>query len=279
MLTHMGRLPARPHQSEQSRRAPGARGRKHLQDLPTGIITLLFTDIEGSTRLWEIYPDAMPAAMARHDAILRVAIEDEGGVVFRTVGDAFFAAFERVERALAAALRSQLGLYREPWDALGLPCARAGAWRDVPMRVRMALHTSAVDARDGEYFGPPLNRVARLLSAAHGGQTLLCGETADRMGGALPAGTALRELGEHRLRDLQQPLRIYQLLADELPADFPPLKTLTAAKGRPPGDAPLRQAKLPGMPQVDYDALWRREKERERLRKKPKQKKDEGGFF
>ena len=252
-----------------------------MTGLPTGTITLLFTDIEGSTRLWEIYPDAMPAAIDRHDALVRAAVECAGGAVFRTVGDAFFAAFADVASALAAALQAQRALHTEPWEAIGLPCPRVRTQRVVPLRVRMALHTSPVELRGGEYFGPPLNRVARLLSAGHGGQTLLCGETAGVVRDSLPDGVTLRDMGLHRLRDLQQPIQIFQLLADDLPADFPPLKTLTVIETRPPNGVPLRQAKLPGMPAVDYDALWRREQQRERQRKKRRKTRggENGGLF
>lgn len=253
-----------------------------MSDLPTGTITLLFTDIEGSTRLWEIYPDAMPAAIDRHDTIVRVAVERAGGVVFRTVGDAFFAAFADVAGALAAALQAQRALHAEPWEAIGLPCARVRTGRVVPLRVRMALHTSAVELRGGEYFGPPLNRVARLLAAAHGGQTLLCGDTVGALRESLPDGVALRDMGLHRLRDLQQPIQIFQLLTDDLAADFPPLKTLTVIETRPPSGVALRQAKLPGMPAVDYDALWRQEqqqRERQRKRRRKARGEETDGLF
>ena len=133
-----------------------------MPDLPTGTVTFLFTDIEGSTIRWEQHREAMQAALARHDAILRQAIEGHGGVVFKTVGDAFYAAFATAPDALHAALVAQRALQTEPWpEALG------------PIRVRMALHTGAAEERDGDYFGPPLNRVARLLAAGHGGQVLL----------------------------------------------------------------------------------------------------------
>jgi class 3 adenylate cyclase len=243
-----------------------------VPERPTGIITLLFTDIEGSTGLWERHPLTMPAAMGRHDTILSEVIETRGGYVFRTVGDAFFAAFAGAVAALGAALAAQRALGAEPWpmlDELGGARSR--------ITVRMALHTSAVDLRDGDYFGPPLNRVSRLLSAGHGGQTLVCGETAERVRDSLPADVALRDLGLHRLKDLKQPLHIFQLEAPGLRADAPPLKTLTVAATRAPSDTVFHQAKLPGMPGVDYDELWRREKERERERRSKKRKKPEGG--
>src|SRR5215208_6985721 len=128
---------------------------------PTGTLTFLFTDIEGSTRLCEYDDLAMQAALARHDEILRWAIEERGGYVFKTVGDAFCAVFATVPDALEAALEIQRRLLSSEWQETG------------PLRVRMALHTGAAEERDGDYFGPPVNRVARLLSAAHGGQVLL----------------------------------------------------------------------------------------------------------
>ena len=132
-----------------------------MVSLPTGTVTFLFTDIEGSTALWERYPEAMRQALARHDAILREAIAAHRGHVFKTIGDAFCAAFSTAPEALAAAAAAQRALHGESWGEVG------------PLRVRMALHTGAAELRDGDYFGPPLNRVARLLAAAHGGQALV----------------------------------------------------------------------------------------------------------
>jgi class 3 adenylate cyclase len=128
---------------------------------PTGTVTFLFTDIEGSAKMWERSPQAMQAALARHDELLRLTIEERGGYVFKTVGDAFCCTFTTATEALDAALEIQRKLFDEEWQVTD------------PLRVRMALHTGAVQERDGDYFGPPLNRVARLMSAAHGGQVLL----------------------------------------------------------------------------------------------------------
>src|SRR5947208_465646 len=143
-----------------------------MPELPTGIVTFLFTDIEGSTRLWEQQPEAMRAALAGHDALLRAAIEAHGGQIFKTVGDQFCAAFAAAPDALAAALEAQRALAAETFAAVG------------PLRVRMALHTGAAEERGGDYFGPPLNRLARLLAAGHGGQVLLSQASADRVRGA-----------------------------------------------------------------------------------------------
>jgi class 3 adenylate cyclase len=129
-----------------------------MADLPTGTVTFLFTDIEGSTKLWEKSPRGMQVALTRHDALLWEAIEGHGGFVFKTVGDAFCAVFPTALGALESALAAQRSLFSEGWGE------EIGA-----LRARMALHTGTTHERDGDYFGPPVNRVARLLSAGHGG--------------------------------------------------------------------------------------------------------------
>jgi class 3 adenylate cyclase len=189
---------------------------------PTGTLTFLFTDIEGSTKMWERDSSVMQVALARHDEILRSAMEERGGYVFKTVGDAFCCAFLTAPDALEAALDTQRRFLSSDWEQSG------------PLRVRMALHTGAAEERDGDYFGPPLNRVARLLSAAHGGQVLLSLPTQELVRDQLPAGTTLRDLGEHRLKDLFRPERVYQLLAPGLPSEFPPLRTLEAYRNNLP---------------------------------------------
>jgi predicted ATPase/class 3 adenylate cyclase len=183
---------------------------------PIGTLTFLFTDIEGSTRLWEHNALAMQAALARHDELLRWAIEEHGGYVFKTVGDAFCAVFPTVPDALQAAVEIQRRLFSSEWEQTG------------PLRVRVALHTGAAEERDGDYFGPPVNRVARLLSAAHGGQVLLSLPAQELVRDQLPAGTSLSDLGEYRLKDLFRPERVFQLSAPDLPSEFPPLRTLEA---------------------------------------------------
>src|SRR5215218_3400962 len=182
---------------------------------PTGTVTFLFTDIEGSTKLWEKSPTSMHSALARHDAILREAIEGHGGFVFKTVGDAFCAAFPTAVDALEAALSCQRSLLSEKWpEEIGT------------LRVRMAQHTGTAHQRDADYFGAPLNRVARLLSAAHGGQVLLSSSTQELVRDQLPKDTHLRDRGERHLKDLARPQRIFQLTAAGLPTEFPPLRTL-----------------------------------------------------
>src|SRR5829696_6514211 len=199
--------------------------------LPTGTVTFLFTDIEGSTKLWERNPEGMRVALTRHDAILRESIERHGGYVFKTVGDAFCAAFPTALDALESALAAQRALSSEEWgEALG------------SLRVRTALHTGATEERDGDYFGPPVNRVARLLSAGHGGQVLLSLPTQELVRDQLPAGTSLMDLGERRLKDLFRPERIFQLTAPSLPSEFPPLRTLESH----PNNLPLQSTPLVG---------------------------------
>jgi predicted ATPase/class 3 adenylate cyclase len=182
--------------------------------LPTGTVTFLFTDIEESTRLWEQYPAAMRQALARHDSLLRHAIETHGGCIFKTVGDQFCTAFAAAPAALAAAMAAQCTLQAESWEVTG------------PLRVRMALHAGDAHQRERDYFGPPLNRVARLLAAGHGGQILLSQAAQERVRDYLPPGASLRDLGERRLRDLVCPEHVYQLLHPDLPQEFPPLRTL-----------------------------------------------------
>jgi predicted ATPase/class 3 adenylate cyclase len=181
---------------------------------PTGTVTFLFTDIEGSTRRWERGRDAMRIALARHDALMRNAITAHGGSVFKTVGDAFCAAFATAPEALAAALDAQRALQAEDFGAVG------------GMLVRMALHTGTAQERDDDYFGPAVNRVARLLAIGHGGQVLVSHTTADLLQGELPANISLRDLGAHQLKDLTRPEHVYQLIADDLSETFPALRSL-----------------------------------------------------
>ena len=189
---------------------------------PTGTVTFLFTDIEGSTKMWERDAATMQAALARHDEILQRAIEANGGYVFKTVGDAFCAAFVSTTDALDAALQGQRTLLAEGWD------------EGCVIRARMALHSGEAEERAGDYFGPTLNRVARLLSTGYGGQILVSRAARELAGDRLPPGTSLEDLGEKRLKDLTRPERIFQVLAPELPKDFPALKTLDARRNNLP---------------------------------------------
>ena len=201
-----------------------------MAELPSGTVTFLFTDIEGSTARWEGAPEAMRVALARHDALVRAAIVEHHGHVVKTMGDAFHAAFARAHDALAAALDAQRRLAAEPWGEVG------------PLRVRMALHTGASEERDGDYFGPTLNRAARLLGAGHGGQVLLSQATYELVRDAPPEGAALVDLGEHRLKDLARPERVFQLGGPGLAGDFPPLRSLDGH----PNNLPIQATPLIG---------------------------------
>ncbi len=187
-------------------------------ELPTGNLTFLFTDIEGSTRLWEEYPEQMRVALQRHDTLMREQIEAHGGQVFKTIGDAFCAVFPDTVQCIKAALAAQGTLH---WMSVNAEDS------SLPLKVRFALHTGEAEARDGDYFGRTLNRVARLLSIGHGGQTLVSETTHAVVEGHLPAEVSLRDLGQHRLKDLQEPVYVWQLCHPELPDDFPKLRSLS----------------------------------------------------
>jgi predicted ATPase/class 3 adenylate cyclase len=192
----------------------GSAGGLGVGALPEGTVTFLFTDLEGSTRLLQAHPHAYRDAARRHHDLLRAAVEAQGGAVFETVGDAVYAAFARPTAAVAAALEGQRALQQESWAATG------------PLRARMGVHLGEVERQGAHYFGAPLYRCARLTAAAHGEQVVLSQAAADLVGDALPAAASLRDLGEHRLKDLARPERVYQLVHPDLPRDFPPLRSL-----------------------------------------------------
>ena len=178
---------------------------------PSGTVTFLFTDVEGSTRLWEERPDEMRSALAEHDGIVRGAIEAHGGYVFATGGDGFAAAFSRAADGVDAAVKAQAGLADHPL-----------------IRVRMGLHTGEVQERDGDYFGPAVNRAARIMAAGHGGQVLLSAATE----ALLDDSVVRRDLGEHRLRDLSAPQRVFQLGTES----FAPLRSLDVVPSNLPAE-------------------------------------------
>lgn len=202
--------------------------------VPTGTVTLLFTDIEGSTQHWEERPAAMSPALRRHDELLRTTIERHAGLIFKTMGDQVCAAFSRASDAIAAAADAQRALATADWRPIGR------------LTVRMALHSGESDERDGDYFGPVVNRVARLLAAAHGGQVVVSNVTAHFLRGVMPAATQLRDLGEHRLKDLIEPEHVWQLVAPGLPDRFPPLQSL----GSLPNNLPRQVTPLIGRDDV-----------------------------
>ncbi|MFN0026360.1 MAG: ATP-binding protein [Acidimicrobiales bacterium] len=189
---------------------------------PSGTVAFLFTDVEGSTVLWDAHPDAMRSALETHDRIVRHAIETNGGHVFSTAGDAFCAAFSTPAEATRAALDAQHALHATEWPA------------EAPVKVRMALHVGAAQERDGDYFGPTLNRAARLMGLAHGGQILLSQAMERILRDEPSAGFILSDLGQHALRGLVRPEQVFQLSAAGLPADFPPLRADTAVSGNLP---------------------------------------------
>lgn len=190
--------------------------------LPTGSTFFMFTDIEGSTVRWDRDPEAMRDAVRRHDALMRRAIEQAGGVVFKTIGDAFCAVFWNAEDAVAAALAATRDLGAADFSAVG------------GVRVRMALHVGTADERDADYFGPTLNRVARLLAIGHGEQILLSEAAAEAALSALPQDADLCDMGVHRLKDLTTPEHVFQLTASGLRAEFPPLRSLNVSNNNLP---------------------------------------------
>ena len=189
-----------------------------MADLPTGIITYLFTDVEGSTALWQKHASEMRDVMARHDSLLISAFEANGGAVVRPrgEGDSIFAVFLRATDAVRAACAAQKLLLRETWPA------------DIAINVRMAMHTGESDLREHDYYGNTVNRCARLRGIAHGGQILISETTSQLIRDDLPGEITLRELGSHRLKDLQRPEQVFQVVHPDLPADFPALKSLDA---------------------------------------------------
>jgi predicted ATPase/class 3 adenylate cyclase len=184
--------------------------------LPTGTVTFLFTDIQGSTRLTESLGDAWPAVLERHLAILRAAVTDQEGIEFGTEGDALFAVFGSAPRAVAAAVAAQRALNAEPWSA------------EAAGKVRMGLHTGEGHLSGGTYVGLDVHRVARITSAGHGGQVVISAATRMLVEGSLPSGVALQDLGEHRLKDLSRPERLAMAVIEGLPSEFPPLRTVDA---------------------------------------------------
>ena len=184
--------------------------------LPTGTVTFLMTDVEGSVRLWEASPDQMRRALARHDALADEVVARHGGrqIKSRGEGDSLFLVFSAVRDALVAACALQQTYRAEPWPP------------DTPLRVRMALHIGEAEQRDGDYYGGAVNRCARLRAAAHGGQVLLSATVGESGRDSLPTEASLRDLGLHRLRDLGRPQQIYQLVHPALPSEFPPLRSL-----------------------------------------------------
>jgi predicted ATPase/class 3 adenylate cyclase len=184
-----------------------------LPDKASGTLTFLFTDLEGSTRLWERFPQAMKRALERHDSILLTAVTAAGGQVVKTTGDGLMAVFGSAADAVRACLAAQRGLVEEPWQETGA------------LRVRMGLHAGEAQLRGDDYFGPAVIRSARIMAVGHGGQVLLSAASAALVADQLPDGAALVGLGAHRLKDLGRPEQLFQLVHPALSHDFPPLAT------------------------------------------------------
>ena len=207
-------------------------------DLPTGTVTFLFTDLEGSTRMWEEYPDAMGDALARHDEILRDAVTRHHGAIVKTTGDGIHAAFTSARDGIEAALDAQQVLRDTEWST------------PVPLLVRMGLNTGEAELREGDYYGQSVNRAARIMAAAHGGQVLISQTTSQLLEDSLPPGVTLIDLGEHRLRDLARTERLLQVQHSQLPQEFPTLRTLDAY----PTNLPAQRTSFVGRDE-DVDAV------------------------
>ena len=194
-----------------------------MAQLPTGTVTFLFTDIEGSTKLARNFADAWPVIQARHHALLETAITTHHGVIFQTIGDEIDAAFGTALEALKAALEAQVALHSEDWGVIK------------SMHVRMGLHTGPASPSAGQYEGYlTLSHTKRLMSTAHGGQILLSESVEALLRDSLPTGITLRDLGEHRLKDFERGEHIFQVVAQDLPAEFPQLKSLDVSPNNLP---------------------------------------------
>ncbi len=201
-----------------------------MAELPSGTVTFVFTDLEVSTRLWDQEPEAMRGALARHDEILRDAVAAHGGVVVKGRGDGIHAAFATADGAIRFAIDAQRTLEAEHWAV------------SEPLRVRIGIHSGVAELRDGDYYGSALNRAARLMDLAHGGQIVCSQSTADLARDTLDDGVELVDLGEHRLRDLSRAERVFQVRAPLLRDRFAPLRSVDAF----PGNLPLQVSSFIG---------------------------------
>jgi predicted ATPase/class 3 adenylate cyclase len=193
-----------------------------VTEIPTGTVTFLFTDIEGSTRLAQDLGDGWPPLLERHREIARAAWTAQHGVEIGTEGDSFFVVFTTAPDAVTAAAEVQRGLAGEPWPPAGT------------VRIRIGMHTAAAVVSGGSYVGIDVHRAARIANAGHGGQVLLSASTQALVEGSLPAGVTLRDMGEHLLKDLSRPERIWDLVISGVASEFPPLRTLNAVPNNLP---------------------------------------------
>jgi len=216
-----------------------------VTNLPSGTVTFLFTDIEGSTRLWQEQPEAMSIAHARHDTILREAIESNHGYVFQIVGDSFSAAFHNAIDGLHAALAAQRGLARMNENTDNINPSFSIHPSALALKVRMGLHTGAAEIDGENKYSEGYTTIAstqRVMSVAHGGQVLFSHTTYDLLQNDLPENISLRDMGEHQLKSLRAPLRLYQLSAPDLPQDFPAIQSLHAL----PNNLPIQLTSFVG---------------------------------
>jgi predicted ATPase/class 3 adenylate cyclase len=195
----------------------GVAGR--IAQLPSGTVTFLFSDVEGSTRLLTRSPDGYPEVLATHQHLLRSAFAEHDGREVHTEGDAFFVAFTRAGDAIAAAVGAQRSLASQRWP------------EGVEVRVRIGVHTGEAEVRDDDYVGLDVHRAARICAAGHGGQVLISASTRALVADELPGDVALRDLGEHRLKDLDRPEQLFQLVVGDLRAEFPPPASLSPGSG------------------------------------------------
>jgi predicted ATPase/class 3 adenylate cyclase len=204
--------------------------------LPSGTVTFLFTDIEGSTRLLQRLGDDYPAVLGAHQDLLRAAFTANRGQEFGTEGDAFFVAFASASDAIDAAIAAQRALQENDWS------------HGEPVRVRIGIHTGEPILIDNDYIGIDVHRAARICSAAHGGQIVISGSTFSLVGQQSRGGVSFKDLGSHRLKDLEHAERILQLVVDELPSDFPSLRS-----ARPPTNLPRHGVELVGRQKESRD--------------------------
>ena len=190
-----------------------------MAELPSGTVTFLFSDVEGSTRLLTRLRGRYAEVLGEHQRLLRAAFDAHDGREVHTEGDAFFVAFARASDAIAAAVSAQRALASERWP------------EGVDVRVRMGVHTGEAEVRQDDYVGLDVHRAARICAAGHGGQVLISSSTRELVADELPHDVALRDLGEHRLKDLDRPEHLFQVVVGDLPADFPPLASLSPGSG------------------------------------------------
>jgi class 3 adenylate cyclase len=190
--------------------------------LPSGTVTLLFTDIEGSSHLWDTHRTEMAVALTHHNALLLNAFATNGGVVVKDKGDGFIVAFASAIDGIASAFRAQLSLHAAEWPPeIGV------------LKVRMALHTGALESEDGDYHGPVINRAARIEGVANGGQVLVSDATRALTEQMLPHGVSLIDLGSYALRGMARPEHLFQIAGADLPSGFPPLQAPGGGVGLP----------------------------------------------